>query len=112
MWRREKAFHGSMGWVVQAKTSLQRIFLASARLVRLLCPVKEQSLRSKQRQNQYLLIFWNLLVFTFVPFQSSPSSRKMCFFVPHGESPKQRSAAWLKSLAGLVQADVSNNNNG
>ena len=41
MWRREKAFHGSVGWMVQAKTSLQRIFLASALLVRLLCPVKE-----------------------------------------------------------------------
>jgi len=41
MWRRENAFHGSVGWVVQAKTSLQRIFLASALLVRLLCPVKE-----------------------------------------------------------------------
>lgn len=57
MWRRENAFHGSVGWVVQAKTSLQRIFLASALLVRSLCPVKDQSLGSKQRQYQYLFIF-------------------------------------------------------
>ena len=69
--------HSMAAWdgFFQAKTSLQRIFLASALLVRSLCPVKDQSLGSKQRQYQCLLIFWNLLVFPFVPFQRSPGSK-------------------------------------